>query len=115
MSELTISEALNRITAVLQEASTNLVAAQHVVSVCVNNPHVSEQDMQAAQSLDAATQTVQAVCTILQTLSKQDALATAGHVEPQTLYPSAALGHISAVLQTGSAAKLAVSDDVEFF
>ncbi|MBO1324779.1 hypothetical protein K2X14_06410 [Acetobacter sp. TBRC 12305] len=66
--EVSVQDAVAKVVEILGRAHGECVAAQGVVELCMRDEALSTQDMQSVQTLDVATQTVEAATLVLQNL-----------------------------------------------
>lgn len=114
---IAVQDVVVRVAALLDTVFADLSEAQQVVSVCISTPgKAQEVDVQGLQTLDIATQTVQAASGILKDLAAHTQLNAAGTITLKELYGSAALGHVVQVLRSGAArSETEAAGDVELF
>jgi hypothetical protein len=97
--EITVHEAVVRLTWLLDGACAEFLGAQRAVDECVTKHVLSDEQTHSLQKLDSATQTIEAVTMVLRNLMS---LADAGKTAPVDvagLYNGVKLGKVVRVLR----------------
>ncbi|ACI53198.1 conserved hypothetical protein [Gluconacetobacter diazotrophicus PA1 5] len=114
--DVTVQEAMTRVTWLLDEACADLLGAQQAVDDCVTKVVIGEEEMRSLQKLDSATQIIEAVATILRNLTCLSTTWKTATVSTAGLYDGVKLSAVQQVLRGESAPDMThPSGEIDFF
>ncbi|RFD21022.1 hypothetical protein DY926_02950 [Komagataeibacter melaceti] len=90
----TVNEALVRVTHIMDSVYEELLGTQQAIEKCVQSHMLDEGEMHNIQKLDSATQTVEALATVLKNLIACPAATMSDTVNVATLYDGVKLGEV---------------------
>ncbi|QEO16925.1 hypothetical protein [Acetobacter vaccinii] len=116
--EITVHEAIVRVTGLLDVVSRDLLGVQHAMDECVKGHHLAEDEAQSLQKLDSATQTVEALAAVLKNLTTHAGSGVASTIPLTDLHQGVSLGKVVRVLKGEPAPELVAhehSGEVDLF
>ncbi|BBC81834.1 hypothetical protein HK27_13630 [Acetobacter orientalis] len=99
--ERSVLEVMDHLVALLDETCQDFEGVQRVVGENMAAAPLSDQDVQVLQKLDSATQTVEAVSTILKNLITSGGPCVGQSLDVAALSRGVKLSHVVQVLQNG--------------
>ncbi len=115
-TERSVSEVVDHLVGLLDETCQDFMGVQRVVGENMDAAPLSDADVQALQKLDSATQTVEAVSTILRNLGASYGQQVEQPLDIAVLSRGVKLSHVIQVLQDGTQAEPAChSGEVDLF
>lgn len=100
-TERSVSDVMDHLVGLLDETCLDFMGVQRVVGESMSATTLSDADVQALQKLDSATQTVEAVSTILKNLVASYGQHTEQPLDIAVLSRGVKLSHVIQVLQDG--------------
>ncbi|GBR26710.1 hypothetical protein [Gluconobacter japonicus] len=115
-TERSVFEIVDHLAGLLDTTCQDFVGVQRVVGENMVMAPLSDQDVQTLQKLDSATQTVEAVSTILKNMLTSDGQSSDRMLDVAALSHGVKLSHIIQVLQNRAEAEPAYrSGEVDMF
>lgn len=96
---ISVQHALEKVTGLLETAGSSFIDAQNTVGQCAKTLVLSDQEVQSLQQLDVATQTVEAVVSVLRNILSDSALDLSGAMPLPSLYAGVKLSEIVRILK----------------
>ena len=96
---ISVQHALEKVTGLLETAGASFLDAQNTVRECTKTLVLCDQEVQSLQQLDVATQTVEAVVSILKNILADPALDLSADMPLPSLYSGVKLSEIVRILK----------------
>jgi exonuclease VII small subunit len=96
---ISVQHALEKVTRLLETAGSSFIDAQATVEECTKTLVLCDQEVQSLQQLDVATQTVEAVVSILKNILSDPALDLSADMALPNLYAGVKLSEIVRILK----------------
>lgn len=96
---ISVQHALEKVTGLLETAGASFLDAQNTVGECTKTLVLCDQEVQSLQQLDVATQTVEAVVSILKNILADPALDLSADMPLPSLYSGVKLSEIVRILK----------------
>lgn len=115
-TERSVNDVMDHLASLLDETCRDFMGVQRVVGESMSAAPLSNADVQALQKLDSATQTVEAVATILKNLVVCYAQRNAPPLDVAALSQGVKLSHVVDVLNNGAqASQTSHAGEVDLF
>lgn len=96
---ISVHHALEKVTGLLETAGTLFLDAQNTVGECTKTLTLCDEEVKSLQQLDVATQTVEAVASILRNILDNPTLDLSADMPLPTLYAGVKLSEIVRILK----------------